>query len=169
MLNQNFPLISAHWNILMDFMIQIMLVVHRQKLLANSRAATGDKAAKAWSFAGFWETENSSCSGSALVKWPRLWCSCLPKIYCCRPESKRKAFSGSSERLIVGQSAAGTSGRQHAFLSDLWRVYEGKQQAWLRLIRTLCLHNYMTWEKTSTEAAPGGAMACQVVCYCCAH
>ena len=81
MLNQNFPLISAHWNILMDFMIQIMLVVHRQKLLANSRAATGDKAAKAWSFAGFWEIEYGGGSESLLMNWLPLWHPCLPKIY----------------------------------------------------------------------------------------
>ena len=44
------------------------------------RDATGGKAAKAWSLAGFWELEKGGCR-SAPVKWPPLWLPCLPKIY----------------------------------------------------------------------------------------
>ena len=37
------------------------------------RAATGGKAAKAWSLAVFWEIENNGGSGGAPVKWPPLF------------------------------------------------------------------------------------------------
>ena len=46
-----------------------------------SRAATGGKAAKAWSLAGFWEIENGGGSGGVPVKWPPVWQPYLPKIY----------------------------------------------------------------------------------------
>ena len=49
--------------------------------LILSRASMGGKAAKAWSFAEFWELKNGGGSGCALVKWPPVWRPCLPKIY----------------------------------------------------------------------------------------
>ena len=51
----------------------------------HCRAATGSKAAKAWSLARFKEVENNSGSSHALVKWLPLWRHCLTKICCGAP------------------------------------------------------------------------------------
>ena len=53
---------------------------------SRSRAATGGKAAKAWSLARFSELESGGSSGGAPAKWPPLWLPCLPKIYRGGPE-----------------------------------------------------------------------------------
>ena len=58
----------------------------------RSRAATGGKAAKAWSLAGFCEIENGS--GGAPVKWLPLWHRCIPKIYHGGHEEKKLGPKG---------------------------------------------------------------------------
>ena len=55
-------------------------------VLNRLNAATGGKAAKAWTLARFWGLESGGGSGTP-AKWPPLWLPCLPKIYCGGPEA----------------------------------------------------------------------------------
>ena len=61
----------CHWT----FRFVTMATLHLRQ-----RAATGHKA-------GFWERENG---GGVPVKWPPLWCPCLPKIYRGGPDTYTK-------------------------------------------------------------------------------
>ena len=88
--------------------------------LTHLRVATGGKAAKAWSLAGFWETEICGGSSGVPVKWQPLWRPCLPQIYGGGPGMT--ALLTVTKTRLDTQGKDKTKGLKKSLLTGKWWI-----------------------------------------------